>query len=136
MGKNGELPRYPRRPWITAEAEVLFGPVDPRPVEIPIEMLAPPSLEERLAEMIRREISRAARHVGAGTFEEEDDFDLPDDEEVFSDYQVLAMAEDEAPAADSLPVDPGEAPQASDSPETAPEEGAGGRVGSKDPDPE
>lgn len=122
MAESNGNPNYPRRPWLSNDAEVLFGPVDPQPIEVPVELLAPPSLEERIVRMIRQEISRAAQRVGAGTFEEEDDFELEDDDGVFSDYQVLAMAQDEAP---DPPADPGEAPATGASLESGPEEGPG-----------
>ena len=72
--------------------------VDQTPMEIPEALLRPPSLEERLRQFVQQELSKAAVQDGAGSFEEEDDFeltpDLEDDPDLLTDYQVLDMVDE------------------------------------------
>jgi len=68
---------------------------DPTPVEVPAEMFPEDSLEERLKQFIRQEVSQQAVQDDYGSFEDEDDFELEDDDpDPLSDYQILMMAED------------------------------------------
>lgn len=54
------------------------------PVEMPIGYGRGSDLNARVAEMVRREISMYAEAQGQETFEEADDFDIPDDPIEFS----------------------------------------------------
>lgn len=53
---------------------------DPKPIEIPIGMKQPESLQSLMARMIRTHLSHAAEKGGAETFEEANDFDIPEDD--------------------------------------------------------
>lgn len=57
-------------------AEVL----DPTPVELPIGYKHPKTLEERIQEAIRQELSQVASKEGYETFQEANDFDVGDDD--------------------------------------------------------
>lgn len=54
--------------------------LDPRPISIPIGMERPESLQEKMRRLVRDEVfnSRLAE-AGVETFEEADDFNIPDD---------------------------------------------------------
>lgn len=56
----------------------MWEKVDSIPMEVPFGAHHPPSLEERMKSMIRHEFSRDVRDLGAESFEEADDFDVPD----------------------------------------------------------
>lgn len=60
--------------------EVRREHLDPTPVEWPIGVNVPETLEQKMARMIRTSVSMAARDAGAETFEEADDFDVEDSE--------------------------------------------------------
>lgn len=70
--------------------------LDPTPVSVPLGYQQPLTLQEEMRRFIREEISRAAASGGAGTFEEEDDFDIEDEELPLSQYEMDVMQE-EAP---------------------------------------
>lgn len=53
---------------------------DPTPIELPLDYKRPLSLREEMALMIREEASRLAEQAGMGSFEDEDDFRLDDDQ--------------------------------------------------------
>lgn len=53
---------------------------DPRPMEMPLGMSKPESMEDMIRRFVRQEASRAASAEGMETFEEADDFDIDDDE--------------------------------------------------------
>lgn len=54
---------------------------DPRPIRPPIGFVAQPPLHELIRQMVRSEVlAREATEGGAGTFEEEDDFEVEDDD--------------------------------------------------------
>lgn len=64
--------------------EQLYGPdvgpaIDGTPVAIPAGFKKPETMEERLKRFIRREMSDAAVRQGAESFDEANDFELPDD---------------------------------------------------------
>lgn len=61
---------------------------DPRPMERPIGWTEPESLQSMIARLIRTEVSRQASQAGAETFEEADDFDVDDDPELRSPYEL------------------------------------------------
>lgn len=57
-----------------------YEKVDPRPVSIPIGMERPESLQEKMRRLIRDEVLQQKLAAdGVETFEEADDFDIPDD---------------------------------------------------------
>lgn len=54
--------------------------LDTTPVEMPLGFQHPEPLEERIRRLIRTSVSQQAVENGAETFEEADDFDIPDDD--------------------------------------------------------
>ena len=77
----------------------MTDPVDPVPHSEHVsfdQVMNAPGLEERLQAFVRQAISQVAVQGGAGSFEEEDDFDVADDDDpnILSDYQVLEMVRD------------------------------------------
>lgn len=54
--------------------------VEPTPVEWPLGVSVPESLEQKIARMVRLGVSDFAAQHGAETFEESDDFDVDDPE--------------------------------------------------------
>lgn len=54
--------------------------LDQTPVSIPIRLNRPPTLNERIKRMMQLELSEYARQQGKESFEDADDFDIPDDE--------------------------------------------------------
>lgn len=56
-----------------------FEVPDPKPVAVPVGWKKPPSLNDRIAQMVRQELSARAEEVGMESFEDADDFDIPDD---------------------------------------------------------
>lgn len=54
--------------------------VDPTPVEWPLGVSVPESLEQKIARMVRTSMSQAAAQAGMESFEEADDFDVEDPE--------------------------------------------------------
>ena len=72
-----------------SRAEVL----DNTPMEIPVDV-EPPSIRDEMREYIRTIISQNAEENGAGSFEEEDDFDIPDEFDPVSPYEVREMVEE------------------------------------------
>lgn len=61
---------------------------DPTPVAPPIGYKRQPSMVDHIREMVRRELSARAEEAGLETFEESDDFDVPDDMEPASAYEM------------------------------------------------
>lgn len=53
---------------------------DPTPVEWPVGVEVPETMEQKIARMIRVSVSQAASEAGAESFEEADDFDVDDPE--------------------------------------------------------
>lgn len=76
--------------------------VDPTPVEWPLGVTVPESLEQKIARMVRTGVSQFASEQGAETFEEADDFDVEDSEALpnssheLGDDQERIMADQEA----------------------------------------
>lgn len=54
--------------------------VDPTPVEWPLGLSVPESLEQKIARMVRTSVSAFAESQGAESFDEADDFDVDDPE--------------------------------------------------------
>lgn len=67
---------------------------DNTPVEIPLGYKAPETLQEMIARMIRVENMQQMAAKGMETFEEADDFDVDDDADLVSEYQMLEMQEE------------------------------------------
>lgn len=66
---------------------------DTTPIEIPLKFSRPPSLQESIKAMVRRELSDAAAAHGDESFEEADDFDMDDSEGLPpSNYEFREMA--------------------------------------------
>lgn len=62
--------------------------VDPTPVEWPIGVTVPESLEQKIARMVRTGVSQFAADHGAETFEEADDFDVEEDDDPHSPHEL------------------------------------------------
>lgn len=70
--------------------------LNPTPVAIPIGMERPPSLKEQIQRVLRTELSMQAAAQGEETFEEADDFDVPeDDPDPVSPYEMNEMQYEE-----------------------------------------
>lgn len=99
---------------------------DPTPIEVPLHLRRPFSLQEEMRRMIREEMSRAAVSKGAESFEEADDFDVDDDEELKSEYE-LDEGQIEFPWQEpARPEPPGKPPASSGSANGAVPDGAAG----------
>lgn len=123
-----EEDRRPRRVQLQERAMGMLDKADPVPVEAAGAPARPLSLEERIRNLIRTELSAAAARGGAGAFEEEDDFDEEDPEAgVLSDFQLVTMAEELLSERESLDGENGQ-PEASE--EASPAEPPGGSDGS------
>lgn len=70
---------------------------DPQPLELPVGYNQPPAFLEEVRRFIRNELSLVANRNQAETFEEADDFDLPDDFPR-SIHELEPMQEEEPPA--------------------------------------
>lgn len=72
----------------------LFFP-DATPVEVPLDMQRPETLEQMMARMIQTDVLRRSVSTEAETFEEANDFDCEDGEErIFSQYQTQECLEE------------------------------------------
>lgn len=65
---------------------------DPTPVEVPL--FRPLSIHEEMKRFIRSEMSRQAAEAGQESFEEADDFDVGDDDEIVSPYEMVELKEE------------------------------------------
>lgn len=61
---------------------------DPTPMAIPLGMRVAETLADQIKRMVRSELSRQAADQGAETFEEADDFDVGDEDELSSPYEL------------------------------------------------
>lgn len=77
---------------------------DDTPVEVPLNWKRPPSLREMIQQHIRTEMSLTAQGEGMETFEEADDFEVDEDPDPLSQYELREMAEER-------PKPPAEAPK-------------------------
>lgn len=62
----------------------LYGPaagpvIDGQPAEVPAGFRVPETMEQRVQRLVRGALSRRAEEVGFESFEEANDFDIPDD---------------------------------------------------------
>lgn len=72
---------------------------DPNPIEVPAHLRRPKSIEDRIRAVIESERARAvAESQGFETFEEANDFNVGDDDEFVSQYELREMREEPAPA--------------------------------------
>lgn len=65
---------------------------DPTPVEMPLGFRRPPTLQEEIQRIVRIQMSQQAQEHGFESFEEADDFEVDDDPDPLSAYEVLEMA--------------------------------------------
>lgn len=65
---------------------------DPTPVEVPLGFRRPPTLQEEIQRLIRVQMSQQARDTGLETFEEANDFEVDEDPDPLSQYEVVEMA--------------------------------------------
>lgn len=77
--------------------------LDLTPLEIPIGFQQPPSLQDEMRRFIREEFGRVAESSEQETFEEADDFDIDEDPDPFSAYEMVDMIEEEPLETDSPP---------------------------------
>ena len=77
--------------------ELVSEELDRTPVEVPFDFRAPPSIKEELQRYVRYYVSDIAREAGLGSFAEEDDFEIEDedDEDLVGPYDVREMGEDD-----------------------------------------
>lgn len=83
--------------------------LDPTPVSVPAGWQRPPTMEELIRRHIRQEMSRQAADQGEETFEEADDFEVDEDPDPLSPYEI-PEAPQEWPGG-VKPVDPAPPPQ-------------------------
>lgn len=73
--------------------------LDPTPTSIPAGFRRPPSLIEQMRSMIRNEFSEAAAQAGRESFEEANDFDLPDEpDDPTTPWEIAADGDDDVAA--------------------------------------
>lgn len=103
------------------DAHVRFEFPDPTPVEMPVRLQARGSSFEELREYVEGVISRRLRETGqAETFEEADDFEVDDDPDPLSAYEVAEMLPETHPVPPAPPEKPAEGePPVADAPEAA-----------------
>lgn len=90
---------------------------DSEPVALRPGIKRPLTIQEQIKQMIRHEASMAAQENGHETFEEANDFDVDDEIDPISGYEVTYMV-DEMPVAEEapLPVSPTEGSMPEDNP--------------------
>lgn len=75
---------------------------DPTPVEMPLGFKRPPTLQEEIQRLIRVQMSQAAQDSGMETFEEADDFEVDEDPDPLSPYEVMEMEPEAITAQETL----------------------------------
>lgn len=68
-----------KKPTNVTSGRVVYEPTDPTPVAVPVHLRKPESMDDRIRRIVQHSASEAARMQGLETFEEADDFDIPDD---------------------------------------------------------
>lgn len=63
---------------------------DQTPVEVPLRFTRPLSMQDEIRRFVRQELSNRAADDGAESFEEADDFEVDDDEDLASPYELMA----------------------------------------------
>lgn len=66
---------------------------DPTPVEVPVAFVAPPSIQEMIATYVRSEMLLAGQ-VDHESWDEANDFDVDEDPEMRSSYEMHEMQEE------------------------------------------
>lgn len=61
---------------------------DPNPIALPVDFERPPTIAELVQRLVRYEMSNAAGQEGEETFEEADDFEVGDEPELRSPYEL------------------------------------------------
>lgn len=67
---------------------------DQTPIELPVGVRRPESLNDMMRRMIRTSLSQYAADQGEETFEEANDFDIPDDDPTVSNTQYQEMSDE------------------------------------------
>lgn len=67
---------------------------DDTPVEVPLNFRRPLTLQEEIQRLIRNQMSQNAAAQGFESFEEANDFDVDDDADPFTQYEVAEMQEE------------------------------------------
>lgn len=93
---------------------------DPTPVEIPLGLDRPETLEDIVRRFVRHEASIQAEESGHETFQEANDFDVSDEDEFKSPYELSDMQE-EYPISAAEPPEPPAEPETPRPPENAAE---------------
>lgn len=69
--------------------------LDPTPVAVPAGMGRPESLQETIRRLVRNEVSQVAQKYEMETFEEASDFDVDDEDDYLSPYELTEMQEEQ-----------------------------------------
>lgn len=88
---------------------------DPTPIEVPLGFRRPPSIHEEIRRFVRQEMSRQAQEQGGESFEEADDFEVDEDPDPLTQYELQPMQVErairrEAPQEEKAPEKPETAP--------------------------
>lgn len=67
---------------------------DQRPVDWPLNLKRPLTIQEEIQRFVRVEMSQRAQEHGHESFEEADDFDVEDEDEWQSPYELMEMQEE------------------------------------------
>lgn len=105
---------------------------DPTPVTVGIPLERPLTLQEEMKRFIREEISQAAEVAQAGSWEDEDDFDVDEDPSPISAYELDEMQEEEL----ASNYDPDQGTAASADPDALPAEDQTDLASESVPEPE
>lgn len=101
------------------------------PIEVPLNMYRPKTLQDMVRDLVREHVSQEANQLGMETFTEADDFDVGEDEDSLSPYELEEMQE-EVPLQDLEPEESG----AGAPPSGAPDGGQGESPDSPDSPPD
>lgn len=102
---------------------------DPNPMEMPVNFKRPLTIQEQIRQLIRVEASAVARNSGYETFEEADDFEVGDEPEVYSPYE-LADEQADAKIRDFIEENPAAPKPAKQPPAGTPPQAAASDEGS------
>lgn len=94
---------------------------NPKPHDLDVG-LRPPSLQEQIQRLVRNELSNQVQNQGAETFDEANDFDVPEDDDPISPYVIHDMVEEE-PIPPANPAEGGPQEPESPVPGSTPPEG-------------
>lgn len=95
------------------DEEGRFEIPDPRPVAVPAGMRRPLTIQEEIKRAIRAEMSQVAADQGFETFEEADDFEVDEDPELSSPYELVEAAPEWPGGVKDVDADPPGKPDAS-----------------------